>query len=74
MGIYLNPGNQGFAESINSQIYVDKTGLISYTNRVIMAGNASPGSCLKGWQLRRTPHLKSILISTTLFSLICRIF
>ena len=35
MGIYLNPGNQGFAESLNSQIYVDKTGLISYTNRVI---------------------------------------
>lgn len=25
MGIYLNPGNKGFCESINSKIYVDKT-------------------------------------------------
>lgn len=44
MGIYLNPGNQGFAESINSQIYVDKTGLISYTNRVI--GTAQKYICV----------------------------
>lgn len=32
MGIYLNPNNKGFWESIRSQIYVDKTGLIAYTN------------------------------------------
>lgn len=44
MGIYLNPGNQGFAESLNSQIYVDKTGLISYTNRVI--GTAQKYICV----------------------------
>ena len=25
MGIYLNPGSAGFRESIQSQIYVDKT-------------------------------------------------
>ena len=35
MGIYLNPGNYGFAESLNSEIYVDKTGLIAYTNKVL---------------------------------------
>lgn len=35
MGIYLNPGNQGFWGSINSQIYIDKTGLISYTNKCL---------------------------------------
>ena len=35
MGIYLNPGNELFAESLRSQIYVDKTGLISYTNRAL---------------------------------------
>lgn len=35
MGIYLNPGNQGFQESIRSKIYVDKTGLIAYTNALI---------------------------------------
>ncbi len=35
MGIYLNPGNSGFEESIRSEIYVDKTGLIAYTNRYL---------------------------------------
>ena len=35
MGIYLNPGNESFQESIESQIYVDKTELIAYTNRVL---------------------------------------
>ena len=33
MGIYLNPGNKGFWMSIRSEIYVDKTGLIAYTNK-----------------------------------------
>lgn len=33
MGIYLNPGNKNFWESIRSEIYVDKTGLIAYTNK-----------------------------------------
>ena len=33
MGIYLNPGNERFQESINSEILVDKTGLIDYTNK-----------------------------------------
>lgn len=35
MGIYLNPGNQAFAEALNSEIYVDKSGLIEYTNKVL---------------------------------------
>jgi hypothetical protein len=35
MGIYLNPGNGKFRQSVNSEIYVDKTGLISYTNSVL---------------------------------------
>ena len=35
MGIYLNPGNKGFWESIRSRIYVDKTGLIACTNAII---------------------------------------
>ena len=34
MGVYLNPGNDKFYKAINSEIYVDKTGLIQYTNRV----------------------------------------
>ncbi|MDE6516276.1 MAG: AAA family ATPase, partial [Acetatifactor sp.] len=35
MGIYLNPGNDGFEEAIRSEIYVDKTGLIAYTNKYL---------------------------------------
>ncbi len=35
MGIYLNPGNRGFWESVRSEIYVDKTGLIAETNKCI---------------------------------------
>ncbi|MDE7212891.1 MAG: ATP-binding protein [Lachnospiraceae bacterium] len=35
MGIYLNPGNDGFTESIHSEIYVDKTGLIAHTNKCL---------------------------------------
>lgn len=35
MGIYLNPGNDSFKESLRSKIYIDKTGLITYTNENI---------------------------------------
>ena len=35
MGIYLNPDNEGFLQSIRSEIYVDKTGLIAYTNKYL---------------------------------------
>ena len=35
MGVYLNPGKAAFAEAVHSQIYVDKTELISYTNSVL---------------------------------------
>lgn len=35
MGIYLNPGNTGFWQSIRSEIYVDKTGLIARTNQYL---------------------------------------
>ena len=35
MGIYLNPGNELFQRALNSQIYVDKSELIAYTNKVI---------------------------------------
>ena len=35
MGIYFNPGNGSFTKDKNSQLYLDKTGLIEYLNRVI---------------------------------------
>ena len=33
MGSYLNPGNEGFRRVVNSEVYVDKTGLLCYTNQ-----------------------------------------
>lgn len=35
MGIYLNPGADMFQRALNSQIYVDKTGMIFALNKVI---------------------------------------
>ena len=35
MGNYLNPGNEKFRRMIQSEIYVDKTGLIEKTNAVL---------------------------------------
>ena len=35
VGIYLNPGGGAFQEAVSSEIYVDKTELIQYTNRVL---------------------------------------
>lgn len=35
MGSYLNPGSKGFEESLNSAIYVDKTGLIEKINELV---------------------------------------
>ena len=35
MGRFLNPDNRAFQDVVNSRIYVDKTGLLEYTNRVI---------------------------------------
>lgn len=35
MGIYLNPTNEKFQRSLNSEIYVDKSELIAYTNSVL---------------------------------------
>lgn len=35
MGIYLNPDSSKFEEAVNSDIYIDKTGLLTYTNSVL---------------------------------------
>ena len=35
MGIYLNPVNEAFTESLNSEIYIDKKDLIMYKNQVL---------------------------------------
>ena len=33
MGVYFNPNNESFTRARNSQIFVDKTGLIEYLNK-----------------------------------------
>ncbi len=38
MGTYLNPSVSNFKRSLNSQIYVDKSELIAFTNRVLGTG------------------------------------
>lgn len=40
MGRFVNPDNSAFQVALNSQIYVDKTGLLEYTNQVMDTENA----------------------------------
>lgn len=35
MGMFVNPGNGAFQVALNSEIYVDKTGFMKYTNKVM---------------------------------------
>ena len=35
MGMFVNSGNGAFQVALNSEIYVDKTGLLKYTNKVM---------------------------------------
>lgn len=35
MGVFVNPDNSAFQVALNSKIYVDKTGLLEYTNEVM---------------------------------------
>ena len=39
MGVYLNPGSDKFQKSLNSKIYVDKSGIIAYLNGIFDAEN-----------------------------------
>ena len=40
MGRFVNPGSGAFRAALNSKIYVDKTGLLEYTNSVLNSTNA----------------------------------
>lgn len=35
MGTFVNPGNGAFQVALNSEIYVDKTDLLKFTNKVM---------------------------------------
>ena len=51
MGVYLNPKNSGFKRAIASEIYVDKTGLIEYTNKVLGTGLSVCQSAKAIWKI-----------------------
>lgn len=40
MGRFVNPDNSAFQAALNSRIYVDKTGMIEYMNRVLETTDA----------------------------------
>ncbi len=40
MGRFVNPDNSGFQTALNAEIYVDKTEIIDYTNRVLESTDA----------------------------------
>ena len=40
MGLFVNPDNSAFQAALNAKIYVDKPGLINYTNSVLESTDA----------------------------------
>lgn len=57
MGLFVNPDQSAFQSALNAQIYVDKSGLIEYTNSVLESTdaficNSRPGAGLEN-RLRR---------------------
>ena len=57
MGVYLNPGNAAFSEAVHSQIYVDKTELISYTNSVLATNQKIFASAVQGGLENQLPPI-----------------
>ena len=37
MGRFVNPDNSAFQVAVASEIYIDKTGMLAYTNKVLSA-------------------------------------
>jgi hypothetical protein len=60
LGIYLNPGNAGFAEMVESD-YVDKTELIGLLNRTI--GTEQKLTCIS--RPRTTSKISSVCTGTS---------
>ena len=40
MGMFVNPDNSAFQAALNARIYVDKSGLLNYTNSVLASTDA----------------------------------
>ena len=62
MGMFVNPDNSAFQVALNSEIYVDKTGIIKYTNRVL---NTLQGifatAVLEDWKVYYSEYAHSLL-------------
>lgn len=67
MGIYLNPGNEQFMASVNSELYVDKTGFIKYTNSRI--GKDRPLICSS--RPRRFGKTTTVTMLAAYYSKVC---
>ena len=39
MGVYFNPSNESFTQAKNTEIYIDKTGLIEFLNKKLSTEN-----------------------------------
>ena len=40
MGMFVNPDNLAFQAALNAKIYVDKSGILNYTNSVLGSTDA----------------------------------
>ena len=69
MGVYLNPGNDKFYKAINSEIYVDKTELIQYTNRVF--NTMQQNVCVSRPRRFGKSMTANMLTDTALMSALC---
>lgn len=49
MGIYFNPNNESFTRAKNSQVYIDKTGLLAFLNKRL----STEGNCIALSHARR---------------------
>ena len=56
MGMFVNPRNEAFAVALNSEIYVDKTGLLTYTNKVMNTLQGYICNSLQGYICNSRPR------------------
>ena len=61
MGNFVNPGNDAFRVALASSIYVDKTGLLEYTNKVTTTGIYLQQSSEKIWQVNYSQYADGLL-------------
>lgn len=68
MGMFVNPDNLAFQAALNARIYVDKSGILNYTNSVL--GSTDEYSCAVTPQVRQTGNRLSGLAGTAYASLL----